>query len=56
METDRHSDIWTVDPRVEVFRDDQTLLPKPQDITVPRLARVFKVKDVSFTKIASPLS
>ena len=56
METDRHSDIWTVNPHVEVSRDDQVLLLKPQDITVPRLARVFRVKDVSFTKIASPLS
>ena len=37
--------VWNIqDPRVEVFRDDQTLLLKPQDVTVARLARVFKVK------------
>ena len=31
------------DSRVEIFRDDQTLLLKRQDVTVPRLSRVFKV-------------
>ena len=37
--------VWNIqDPRVKVFRDDQTLLLKPQDVTVARLARVFKVK------------
>ena len=36
--------IWNMDLRVEVFRDDQTLLLKSQDVTVPRLSRVFKVR------------
>ena len=37
--------IWNVaDSRIEIFRDEQTLLLKPHDVTVPRLSRVFKVK------------
>ena len=34
--------VW--DPQVEVFRDNQTLLFKAQDVTVARLLRVFKVR------------
>ena len=34
--------VW--DPQVKVFRDDQTLLLKAQDVTVARLSRVFKGK------------
>ena len=35
--------VLNADARVEVFRDEQTLLLKPQDVTVPGLFRVFKV-------------
>ena len=32
-----------IDSRVKVIREDQTLLLKRQDVTVSRLARIFKV-------------
>ena len=34
---------WSIDAHVEVIREDLSILLKRQDVTVPRLSRIFKV-------------